>query len=70
MATLHKELKVTGMSCGHCEMAVNKSLMEVDGVISAKADHKAGKAVVELDKDVNEEVLKEAVTKAGYQVVN
>jgi len=42
------ELKVKGMSCNHCEMRVRKALEAVEGVESAKADHKAGKATVTL----------------------
>jgi len=36
------------MSCTHCEMRVRKALEAVEGVQSAKADHKAGKATVTL----------------------
>ena len=61
------ELKVSGMNCGHCEMAVNKALLALDGVSEAKADHKAGKAVVELDGDVSRQTLVDAVVKAGYE---
>jgi copper chaperone CopZ len=46
MSTL--ELKVKGMTCTHCEMRVKKALEAVEGVQSAKADHKAGKATVTL----------------------
>lgn len=60
------ELKVTGMSCGHCEMAVKKALLGINGVKSAEADHKADKAVVEVD-GVNLDKLIEAVKKAGYE---
>ena len=42
------ELKVKGMTCPHCEMRVKKALEAVEGVQSAKADHKAGKATVTL----------------------
>jgi len=42
------ELKVKGMTCTHCEMRVKKALEAVEGVQSAKADHKAGKATVTL----------------------
>ena len=42
------ELKVKGMTCTHCEMRVRKALEAVEGVESAKADHKAGKATVTL----------------------
>ena len=42
------EIKVKGMTCTHCEMRVKKALEAVEGVQSAKADHKAGKATVTL----------------------
>ena len=62
------ELKVTGMSCGHCEMAVKKALMALDGVTQAEADHQAQKAVVEVESDrVSREAMIEAVKKAGYE---
>jgi copper chaperone CopZ len=63
-----KEFRVEGMSCGHCEMAVNKSLMAIDGVTSAKADHQAGKVLVELNREVDEALLEQAIIKAGYTV--
>jgi copper chaperone CopZ len=67
MHSKSKELKVEGMSCGHCEMAVNKALMAIEGVVSVKADHKAGKVLVELSKEVEEALLEAAVIKAGYK---
>ncbi len=69
MATVKKEFSVEGMSCMHCEMATQKALMAVKGVVSAKADHKAKKAVVEVEDSVDDATLKQAITKAGYQVV-
>ena len=62
------ELKVTGMSCGHCEMAVKKALSALDGVSGAEADHKGQKAVVEADlSKVTREAIIEAIKKAGYE---
>ena len=62
------ELKVTGMSCGHCEMAVSKALMALDGVVKAEADHKAQKAVVEIEAGrVSRDDMIAAVQKAGYE---
>jgi copper ion binding protein len=62
------ELKVTGMSCGHCENTVNKALTALDGVVKAVADHKAQKAVVEFDESrINREAMVDAVVKAGYE---
>jgi copper chaperone len=62
------ELKVTGMSCGHCENAVAKALTALDGVIAAAADHNAQKAVVEFDAgQVDRQAMIDAVVKAGYE---
>ncbi len=69
MATVTKNFNVEGMSCGHCEMATQKSLMAVEGVVSAKADSKAKKVVVEVNEGVADAALKDAITKAGYKVV-
>lgn len=57
------ELKVKGMSCDHCEMRVRKALEAVEGVQSAKADHRTGKATVTLKPgaSVDKQKLIEAV---------
>jgi Cu2+-exporting ATPase len=57
------ELKIKGMTCAHCEMRVKKALEAVEGVETAKADHKAGKATVTLKPgaDVDKQTLVQAV---------
>lgn len=65
-----KVLFIEGMSCNHCVMAVKKALGEVEGVTSVEVDLEGKKAVVELSKEVEENILKDAVTSAGYDVVN
>ncbi|WP_278287325.1 heavy-metal-associated domain-containing protein [Caloranaerobacter ferrireducens] len=65
-----KVLFIEGMSCNHCAMAVKKALSEVEGVISVEVDLEGKKAVVELSKEVEENILKDAVTSAGYEVVD
>jgi Cu+-exporting ATPase len=65
---MKKVLKVEGMSCGHCKMAVEKALMAVDGVESAVVDLAGKTAEVTLAKEVENEVLSKAVTNAGYEV--
>jgi Cu2+-exporting ATPase len=57
------ELKVKGMTCAHCEMRVKKALEAVEGVESAKADHKEGIATVTLKPgaDVDKQTLVDAV---------
>ena len=65
-----KTLKIEGMMCGHCEMHTKKALEALDGVTSAEVSHKTGTAVVTLNKDVSDDVLKQAVTKQGYEVTD
>lgn len=61
------ELKVTGMSCHHCEMAVVKALKALDGVKDATADHTANKATVEVIKDVSRQAMIDAIKAEGYE---
>ena len=65
-----KELtfKVEGMTCGGCEYNVKKSLLKLDGVIRASADHKKGEASVSfIEGKVTENQLVEAVNSSGYR---
>ena len=58
-------LKVEGMTCHHCVMAVTKALESVSGVRSAKVDLDAGSAEVEGDADLDAMIA--AVQEEGYQ---
>ncbi len=62
-------LKIGGMMCEHCEATVKKALEAVDGVVSAKADHTAGTAVILLNQEVPGEVLKKAVEEKDYEFI-
>jgi cation transport ATPase len=66
---MKKTLKVEGMSCGHCKAAVEKALKGIDGVDNAVVDLNSKTAVVELNKDIKNDVLSTAVTEAGYEVI-
>ena len=45
-------LKVEGMTCHHCEMTVEKALLEVAGVKTAKADHTTKSVAVQYKNRV------------------
>ena len=68
--TMEKTLKIEGMMCGHCEMHVKKALEALDGVTNAEVSHKAGTAVVTMEKEITNDVLKQAVEDQGYKVSN
>ena len=66
---MKKTLKVEGMMCAHCEARVKKVLEALDGVEDAVVDHTAGTAVVTLNTEVSDEVLRNAVEEQDYQVL-
>ncbi len=64
-------LKVTGMSCAGCAAAVEKVLNNQEGVLTAKVNFATETAqVYYIPAQVNISELIQAVTKAGYGVVN
>ncbi len=65
---MEKTIKVEGMMCMHCEATVKKALEAIDGVESAVASHEAGTAVVQLSKDVADEVLTKVIEDKDYEV--
>ena len=65
---MKKELKIKGMSCQHCVKHVTNALQEVAGVTAVKVDLNQANATVETDGSVGEQVLKDAVAEAGYEV--
>ena len=64
-----KTIRIEGMMCEHCEATVKKALLKIDGVSDAVVSHVAGTAVVTLEKDVDNAVLKEAVEDRDYEVL-
>ena len=58
--TMTKTIKIEGMMCGHCEATVKKALEALSQVDSAEVSHEAGTAVVTLNSDVSDDVLKKA----------
>ena len=61
------KLKVTGMSCGHCQMSVEQALKSVAGVYSAVVDLPDGEAEVDFNDDtVTTTQLVAAIQRAGY----
>lgn len=60
------ELKVSGMSCGHCLNTVRSALAMVQGVADADVSLEAGQATVRADDAVAEDALVKAVERSGY----
>lgn len=68
--TMEKTMYIKGMMCSHCEASVNKALMAIDGVESVAVSHESGTAIVSLNKNVSNDVLKAAVEAKDYTVTD
>ena len=66
--TMKKTLKVEGMMCGHCEARVKKALEALPEVDEAVVSHEAGTAIVTLNAEVSDDLLKNAVEAQDYKV--
>ncbi|HUH67363.1 MAG TPA: copper ion binding protein [Syntrophales bacterium] len=63
-----KTIKIKGMTCNHCVMAVTKALGKIDGITNVKVDLQKGEATFDEAKPVDMEVVKQGIKKAGYDV--
>ena len=63
-----RTVMIEGMTCEHCKACVESRLNALDGV-SAKVNLKRQTAVVSMEKDVEDEVIKKAIENAGYEVI-
>ena len=68
--TKEKTLIIKGMMCEHCENHVKKALETIDGVKNAEVSFETGTAVVSLEKEISDKVLKKTVADQGYRVID
>jgi copper chaperone len=64
-----KNIKIKGMSCQHCIMAVTKALNAVDGIKDVSVDLKSGVATYNEVKAVDPMIVASAIKMAGFEVV-
>ena len=65
-----REILVQGMMCEHCENAVQKALLKIDGITDVTADHESGKVTFVFTKPIDEDEITAKIEEAGYKVVN
>lgn len=63
-----KIVSIEGMTCEHCKNWVEKSINNIDGA-AAKVNLKKKEAIVSLDRKISDEIIRAAVEKAGYRVI-
>ena len=63
------QLKVEGMSCGHCVKAVNEGVGELNGIESVQVNLEEGLVDVAYDASkVNTAAISSAIEEQGYDV--
>lgn len=63
------EYQVTGMSCGHCEIAIRSEVSEIDGVTGIEVSAQTGRLAVTAEQPVDDAAVIAAVDEAGYTAV-
>lgn len=65
-----KTMKIEGMMCGHCEARVKKVLEALPEVAEAAVSHEAGTAVLTLNAEIANDVLKKTIEDQDYKVLS
>jgi len=60
-------VKIKGMACNHCVMAVTKALNQIDGISDVQVDLEKGEATFDHGTSVDMARIKAEVEKAGYE---
>lgn len=63
------QIKVSGMTCGHCVQSVTEELSALAGVTDVKVVLESGDVTIESDADLDNADVIAAVKEAGYEVV-
>lgn len=66
---MEKKLVIEGMMCSHCVDHVSKALNTLEGVTAA-VDLDSKTATCTLSGSVSDDILKQAVAAAGYEVIS
>ena len=64
-----KTIRIKGMTCQHCVMAVTKALSGINGIQNVKVNLERGEASFDEVKPVEMSVIRERVKKAGYDII-
>jgi Cu+-exporting ATPase len=64
-----KSFPIVGMHCASCAKLIERSLSKVPGVSSASVNYGSESAMIEMEDDVKDKVLENAVKDAGYKAI-
>lgn len=66
---MKKIIKIKGMTCGHCQKRVEDALAKLSG-LETKVNLKKEQAQITVNGEWNEQVVRDAISEAGYEVVS
>ena len=64
-----KTIEIEGMQCNHCKMTVEKVLNSLDGVTRVEVNLDDKKAIIETEKEVDNNIIKNVIEEAGFTVI-
>ena len=63
------QIKVSGMTCGHCVNSVTEELETISGVTQVNIDLESGNVTIESGTELDADQIEAAIKEAGYEVV-
>lgn len=63
-----EQIKVTGMTCGHCVAAVSGELLKLPGVSKVDVDLETGHVRIDTSAPLDPAAVSAAVDEAGYEL--
>lgn len=67
---MFKTLIIDGMHCSHCVGIVNIELYKIKEVLDVKVDISTKRTIVRLTGPIPNDVFKQAIETAGYELLN
>ena len=67
---MKKFIKIDGMQCDHCKNNVKNALENLEQVQTVSIDLKNKTATVSLSDNISDQLLKDAIDNAGYNVIS
>lgn len=63
------EVRIKGMTCGSCEILIERKFKKIPGVESVKVSHAEGKAYISCKRQPSDQELQEAIASDGYKII-
>ena len=66
---MKKTFQIIGMDCASCAAAIERAVKKINGVKDANVNYASEKLFVDFEKEINDQEIKEAVKKTGYEII-